>query len=346
MNKKALIAMSGGVDSSVAAYLTGTYGYKCEGAIMRLFEKNGSETDDADDAARICDKLCIPFRILDMREEFRHTVIDSFIHSYENGETPNPCIECNKKFKFGRFLEYAMKLGMDCIVTGHYAQIEKSGDRYILKKGADESKDQSYVLYHLTQHQLSRTVFPLGAMTKTQIRTIAEEKGFVNAHKKDSQDICFVPDGDYISVIKEYSGKQYPCGNFVNTGGEVIGSHLGIINYTIGQRKGLGCAFGERLYVVDKNVSSNTVVLGKNEELFSKTINAKDANWIVSDNMPETFRAHAKIRYNSKEAAAVICRTGENTFSVEFDDFQRAPAKGQSVVIYDGDTVVGGGIIC
>lgn len=346
MNNKALIAMSGGVDSSVAAFLTKEKGFECSGAIMRLYDKPESHGSDIADARSVCEKLQIGFNIFDFRDEFKKCVIEQFVRAYENALTPNPCIECNKHFKFDRFLSGAKELGNDYIVTGHYARIEKQNGHYFLKKGADVTKDQSYVLYNLTQNQLSRIMFPLGDMSKAEIRDIALDIGFINASKKDSQDICFVPDGDYITVIKKYSGKDYPDGDFVNTKGEIIGKHSGIINYTIGQRKGLGCAFGEKLYVVDKNAVTNTVVLGKNEELFSKYVDVDSVNWIADENPPQSFEAFAKIRYNSKEAPAKIVKTGQTSVRIEFAQSQRAPAKGQSAVIYDGDTVVGGGIIC
>ncbi|MBQ4629503.1 MAG: tRNA 2-thiouridine(34) synthase MnmA [Clostridia bacterium] len=346
MSKKALIAMSGGVDSSVAAFLTQSEGYDCAGAIMKLFEKHQGESNDIDDARSVCQKLGIDFSVLDFCTQFEETVIKSFVKSYEDGYTPNPCIECNRIFKFGRFLEEAEKLGMDYIVTGHYARIEKNGNRFLLKKGMDVAKDQSYVLYNMTQHQLAHTLFPLGEMTKPEIRSIAERHNLVNARKKDSQDICFVPDGDYVSVIKSRTGKEYPQGDFVSKKGEIIGTHSGIINYTIGQRKGLGCAFGEKMYVCDKDARANTVILGKNDDLFSKTVNACDVNMIASDALPQTFKASARIRYNSKESPATVFQTGKDTITVEFDTPQRAPAKGQSLVIYDGDLVIGGGVIC
>ena len=344
MNKKVLIAMSGGVDSSVAAHLMKMNGWECDGAIMRLFDKENS-TDIAD-AEKVCDKLDIGFHIFDLRDEFYDCVIKNFISAYESGATPNPCIVCNRHLKFGRFWTEANNLGIDYIATGHYAQTEKSGDRFLLKKGADETKDQSYVLYSMTQHQLSHTLFPLGTMTKTEIRALAEENGFVNARKKDSQDICFVPDGDYVSVIKKYTSKEYPKGNFVNKKGGILGTHQGLVNYTIGQRKGLGCAFGEKLYVAQKNIESNEVVLAKNEELFQSSLNACDFNWISYDCPPEKLRSMAKIRYSAKETPCTVFVTGDREVHIEFDAPQRAIASGQSVVLYDGDYVVGGGIIC
>lgn len=345
MNPKVLVAMSGGVDSSVAAYIMKCEGFLCSGAIMRLFDKSEAPLTDIDDAHTVCDKLGIDFHVLDLRDEFKSCVIDSFISAYENGATPNPCIECNRHLKFDRFLSEAQKLGIDLIATGHYANIEYSGDRYYLKKGIDPSKDQSYVLYNLTQHQLAHTVFPLGELTKADIRAIAEERGFVNARKKDSQDICFVPDGDYASVIKSFTGREYPCGNFVDTSGNVIGTHSGLINYTIGQRKGLGCAFGEKMYVKGKNTSANEVVLARDEELFSSSLDAGSFNWISFDNPPDKLATSAKIRYSAKEAPCTVYATGENSVHIEFNAPQRAIAKGQSVVLYDGDYVLGGGVI-
>ena len=346
MDKKILVAMSGGVDSAVAAYLLQKEDYECSGAIMRLFDKSGAGAlSDAEDAKSICRKLGIDFHILDCRSEFKERVIDSFIAVYENGGTPNPCVICNRYLKFDLFLEKANELGIDRMATGHYARIEKSGDRYLLKKGADITKDQSYMLYSLSQNQLSRAVFPLGSMTKTEIRQIAEDNGFVNARKKDSQDICFVPDGDYASVIKEFTGKTYPKGNFVNLSGDVLGTHQGLINYTVGQRKGLGCAFGEKLYVKEKNIDSNEVILARNEELFSSSLNACDFNWIAFDKAPDTISANVKIRYSASEATAKIIATGKDTVHMEFTSPQRAIAKGQAVVVYDGEYVLGGGTI-
>ncbi len=346
MERKILVAMSGGVDSAVAAYLLQKESCDCSGAIMRLFDKSGAGAlSDAEDAKSICRKLNIDFHILDCRNEFKEKVIDSFIAVYENGGTPNPCVICNRYLKFDLFLKKAQELGIEYMATGHYARIEKSGSRYLLKKGVDPTKDQSYMLYSLNQHQLSRALFPLGTMTKTEIRQIAEENGFVNARKKDSQDICFVPDGDYASVIKEFTGKTYPCGNFVNLSGDILGTHQGLINYTVGQRKGLGCAFGEKLYVKEKNIASNEVVLARNDELFSASLNACDFNWIAFDKAPDTVSANVKIRYSASESPARITVTGEHEVHIEFESPQRAIAKGQAVVAYDGEYVIGGGTI-
>ena len=264
---------------------------------------------------------------------------------YEEGGTPNPCVVCNKKMKFGKFIDGAKEIGIETVATGHYARIEKSGDRFLLKRGTDLLKDQSYFLYHLTQKQLSHTVFPLGTMSKDEIREIAGENGFVTAHKKDSQDICFVPSGDYVSVIEKVTSKIFPQGNFMNTLGEKIGNHKGHIHYTIGQRKGLGMGFGEKMYVLGKDVSENEVILGPNNALFSDTLFANDFNWIVSDNPPEKLRADVKIRYGAKESPATVYVTGENSVRIEFDIPQRAIAPGQAVVLYDGDAVLGGGTI-
>ena len=345
MTNKVLIAMSGGVDSSVAAYIMKRDGYNTSGAIMELLSSSIKDNADTLDARAVCEKLGMDFYVLNMRDEFEKCVISSFINAYENGCTPNPCIECNRHLKFGKFLSEAQNLGIDNIATGHYAIIEKTGDRYYLKKGKDLSKDQSYVLYNLTQHQLSHTIFPLGEMTKEEIRAIAEEKGLITARKKDSQDICFVPDGDYFSFIKNYTQKDYPNGNFVNMKGEVIGTHEGIIKYTVGQRKGLGTGFGERVYVHHKNIATNEVVLSGNDELFSNELYATGFNWISFDKSPEKIKAYAKVRYSAKETPCTVHTLSDGEVYIEFDSPQRAIAKGQSVVLYDGDYVLGGGVI-
>ncbi len=340
--KKALIAMSGGVDSSVCAYLM-TKEYDCKGVTMNLFEKPCGSSD-FEDARQICIKLGIPFYVADFQDEFKKYVIDKFISSYETGETPNPCIECNRYMKFQKLFEYGEKSGCEILATGHYARIEKSGNSYFLKKATDLSKDQSYVLYSVPRELLSKIVFPLGALTKSEVREIAESQGFTNAGKKDSQDICFVPDGDYASVIKSYTGKDYPEGDFVDISGKVWGRHKGIIKYTTGQRKGLGLALPYPMYVCRKDMENNRVILGKNEDLFSKSAEAKDFNFLC-DNAPEKFRVFAKVRYNQTEQPATVFITGENSVRIEFDQPQRAITPGQSAVLYDGDTVIGGGVI-
>ncbi|MDP4119127.1 MAG: tRNA 2-thiouridine(34) synthase MnmA, partial [Bacillota bacterium] len=290
--KRALIAMSGGVDSSVAALLMKERGYECIGATMHLFnnedaclakEKTCCSLSDVEDARSVAWKLDMPHYVLNFTEDFNKEVIQRFIDAYENGETPNPCIDCNRYMKFSRMLKRANELECDCIVTGHYARIEKVGNRYLLKKSVDSNKDQSYVLYSMTQEQLAHTIFPLGEMNKEETRAIAEKNGFVNAHKHDSQDICFVPNGDYAKVIELHTGKKYPHGKFVTRGGKVLGEHKGIIKYTIGQRKGLGLALPEPMYVGEKRLEENEIVLCRNDELFSKEFDARDFNWIAYD---------------------------------------------------------------
>lgn len=349
--KKAIIAMSGGVDSAVSAYLIKKQGYECIGATMKLFDKE-EETEksccslrDVEDAKQVAHRLGMEHYVFNFKDEFDEKVIKKFIHAYETGATPNPCIDCNRYLKFEKLFIRMKELGYDYIVTGHYARIEYDGNRYLLKKALDETKDQSYVLYSLTQEQLAHTLFPLGGYEKTEVRKIAEENGFVNAKKHDSQDICFVPDGDYAAFIEEYGGKKYKAGNFVDKTGQVLGEHKGIIRYTVGQRKGLGLALPAPMYVCSKDIEKNEVVLCSNEELFSKNLDADGINWIAFENPPETFTAKARIRYNQKEEDAHITITGENTAHVEFENPQRAIAKGQAVVFYDGDIVLGGGTI-
>ncbi len=349
MKTKSLIAMSGGVDSSVAAYLMQKSGYDCMGATMRLYDKyaQGDQRNlsDINDAKSVCDTLGIDFHTFDCRKEFEYEVIRRFILSYESGGTPNPCIECNRYMKFGLFLAEADRLGCNVIATGHYARIEQSNGRFYLKKAADAKKDQTYFLYSLTQSQLSRTVFPLGDLTKEQIRSVASDRGFVSAHKSDSQDICFVPDGDYIGIIRAFTRRTYPQGDFVDVSGRVIGAHQGIINYTIGQRKGLGTAFGQRLYVKEKDAVQNRVVLAQNEDLFSNSLDADDFNWIAFDTPPSALKAKAKVRYSQKEDECTVFVIDTNKVHIEFNTPQRAIAKGQAVVLYDGGTVLGGGTI-
>lgn len=353
-NKKVMIGMSGGVDSSVAAFLLQKESLEVIGATMKLYnnedidfvsEKTCCSLDDVLDAKSVCARLGIRHYTLNMTDDFKKEVIERFISAYQNGFTPNPCIDCNRYMKFSKMLHKAQELDIDYVATGHYARIEKQGDRYILKKAVDLSKDQSYVLYSLTQEQLKVTKFPLGNYTKQQVREIAEENGFVNARKHESQDICFVPDGDYSKFIEYYTGKTYPCGDFVDMNGKRLGEHKGIIRYTIGQRRGLGLALPASMYVVEKDVNNNKVILGFNDDLFKKEVNVKNISFTACDGLDKPERLCAKIRYNQKEQPATVTQTDENHFTIVFDEPQRAITKGQAAVLYDGDTVVGGGTI-
>ena len=341
MKKKALIALSGGVDSSVAAHLMLEKGYECIGATMRLLDNAEGQIADA---KAVADRLEIPFYAFDMRKEFRESIIDAFIQSYEQGETPNPCVLCNRKMKFGMLLEKATELGCDLIATGHYAKTEYSCGRYILKKAETLAKDQSYFLYSLSQEQLSRIEFPLGDYNKDEIRAIAADLNLVTAKKKYSQDICFVPDGDYIKVIEDYTDKTYPKGNFVDASGKVLGQHQGLIRYTVGQRKGLGVAFGKPMYVKSKSAETNEVTLCEDSELYSDTVTVENLNWIAFDNPPESFNCAVRIRYRHTEQPATV-NVQNGIATVKFDLPQRAATSGQSAVFYDKNTVLGGGII-
>ena len=336
---KALIGMSGGVDSSVAAYLTMQMGYDCIGATMKLW------SDVSADAQSVTQRLGIPFYSFDLSEQFKENVVCPFIESYEAGLTPNPCIECNRHLKFGAFLNKALELGCDKIVTGHYARISFENNRWQLRKALDESKDQTYFLYRLTQHQLSHTLFPLGDLTKAQARKTAEEQGFVTAKKRDSQDICFIPDGDYLVFMQSYTGKSYTPGNFLDTNGNVVGQHKGAVGYTLGQRKGLGLAMGEPVYVCGKDMTKNTVTVGSNESLFQKNLRATDCNWIAIEQLTQPIRVYAKARSRQAEQPAWVYPEENGIVRVEFDEPQRAITPGQAVVLYDGDTVIGGGTI-
>jgi tRNA-specific 2-thiouridylase len=362
-NKKALIAMSGGVDSSAAALFMKERGYDCTGVTMRLFDNEDvgecesracCSLEDAEDARRVAAEIGIPFYIFDFAEDFREQVIDRFCRAYRAGETPNPCIDCNRYIKYDRLYRRMEQLGFDSVVTGHYARIVRDEDsgRYLLLAAEDKTKDQSYVLYMLTQNQLAHTLFPLGDMKKSEIRRIAEAYGFVNAHKKDSQDICFVRDGDYAGFIARYSlDSEAPTGmargNFVDADGNILGEHEGIIHYTIGQRKGLGRAFGKPRYVTAIRPQTNEVVLGANEDLFTDTVVIADVNLIAAgeDGLDRPLRVAAKIRYNQSASPATAVRTDADRVTITFDEPQRAVTRGQAAVMYDGDSVVGGGII-
>ena len=353
MAKKAMIAMSGGVDSSVAAYIIKEQGYDATGVTLKLYdnddicktEKTCCSLDDVEDARAVANRLGMPYYVFNFKADFKKCVIDRFINAYECGATPNPCIDCNRFLKFEKLYRRALEIECDYIVTGHYARIEKCGDRYLLKKAKDHTKDQSYVLYSLTQEQLAHTKFPLGEYEKSEVREIAERNGFVNARKHDSQDICFVPDGDYAKIIELHTKKSYPVGKFVDKSGNVLGEHNGIIRYTIGQRKGLGLALPEPLYVCEKRMDTNEVVLGRNEDLFSKEFSISDVNWIAFNEPPEKLHANVKIRYRQLEQPAEITVTGKNEVRIVFDEPQRAITSGQAAVFYDGDVVIGGGTI-
>ena len=343
--EKALIAMSGGVDSSVAAYLMQQDGFHCGGAIMRLWETPGSTS--VADAQAVAGRLGMDFHVLDASLPFRELVVDYFIRSYEAGLTPNPCIQCNRHLKFTYFWDRALELGYDTIATGHYAQIRQDPDtgRFLLCKAADESKDQSYFLACLNQHQLAHSHFPLGALTKSEARAIAEAQDLVTARKKDSQDICFVPDGDYVSFMKNYTGKTYPSGDYLDLTGKVVGKHCGAVCYTLGQRKGLGIALGAPVYVCSKDMEANTVTVGPESALFATTLVADNWNWFPFETLTEPIRVMAKARYRHIPQPATVYPEENGKAKVVFDTPQRAMTPGQTVALYDGDIVVGGGVI-
>ncbi len=355
---KILVGMSGGVDSSVAAKLLLDQGHDVTGVTLKLFSdddivlaENASRTccalSDVQDARHVAYKLGIEHFVYNFRDLFAEKVIDRFVETYLEGKTPNPCIDCNRYIKFDKLIERAMLLGFDYVATGHYARIDRDGTsgRYLLKRGIDRTKDQSYVLYTLTQEQLAHTLFPLGGMDKAAVRDIAEQAGLVNARKPDSQDICFVPDGDYPAFIdKRAPGKVVP-GNFLDMEGRVIGTHKGVAHYTIGQRRGIAAAFGKPMYVAAKNAADNTVTLGEDRDLFTSSLVAHDLNLISVGRLDAPMPVTAKIRYNQGEQEAVISPEADGGIRVDFRDPQRAVTPGQAVVFFSGDTVVGGGTI-
>ena len=346
---KVLIAMSGGVDSSAAAHLILSSGYEAIGATMvvtkGLFGNPDDLSEDAKMAAKICERLGIDHTMVDLCKDFKKHVVNDFINRYLEGKTPNPCIVCNKNIKFGALLNEGLRLGCDQIATGHYVKVEQDGSgRFLLKTALDASKDQSYMLWMLSQDQLSRCIFPLGSLTKPEVRELAGELAFENASQKDSQDVCFIPDGDYASFISHYADTS-KIGNYVDMQGNVLGKHKGIIHYTVGQRKGLGIALGQPMFVHSKNALTGDVVLCKNEELFSKALTASGVNLIACDSINTPIKVLAKTRYHQKPVSATVVQIEKDKIRVDFDEPVRAISPGQSVVLYDGDVVVGGGFI-
>ncbi len=354
MKKKVLVGMSGGVDSSVAAYLLKEQGYEVIGVTMQIWQDDEEFTEKEGgccslsavaDARRVANKIGIPFYVMNFKDSFKRNVIDYFVDEYMEGRTPNPCIACNKFIKFSSFLDKAVSMGIDYVATGHYAIIEKQKDRYIIRKSEDDKKDQTYALYNLTQFQLERTLMPCGQYKKSKIREIAKEIGLRVHNKKDSEEICFIPDNDHGRYIKNRFPNKVREGNFVDKQGNVLGKHKGIVYYTIGQRKGLGIAFGKPMYVVDINPFKNEVVLGSIEDLLNTELVAKDINYIPFDTLKGPMEVEAKIRYSQIPSKAIITPIDDGRVRMNFHEKQRAITKGQSVVFYKDDLLIGGGII-
>jgi tRNA-specific 2-thiouridylase len=354
--KKAIIAMSGGVDSSVAALLTKQTGDECIGATMKLFhnedigikkEKSCCSLEDVEDARAVSYKIGMPYYVFNFTDRFKEDVMDRFADAYLHGFTPNPCIDCNRYLKFDKMYQRMKEIGYDYIVTGHYAQVEYDEERgrWLLKKAVDPNKDQSYVLYMLTQEQLAHVKFPLGGLTKDQVREIAKEHGFVNAAKHDSQDICFVPDGDYAGFIEKHTGIKSVPGNFTDKDGQIIGRHKGITHYTLGQRRGLGISAASRLYVCGISTGDNRVILGEEKDLYTTELTAGQVNMISWDFLDKPVRCKAKIRYRHPEQDCEAWQSEDGKLHVRFDKPQRAVTPGQAVVLYYGEEVAGGGVI-